>query len=80
MAEIIPGGEQYETTEGPTRQAGVDKLKAAMGGDVPWYKGRAATPREAKMDQNIDLSDTLITDRKVPRRPALGTIGQSETK
>lgn len=80
MAEIVPGGEQYEGVDDATRQGGLDKLKAKMGGDVPWYKkDSASTPREVRVDKALDMADTLITDRKVPRRPPLGTPGQSET-
>lgn len=68
MAEIGLGGEQYEGVDDTTRQSGIETLKRRMGGDVPWYKERASTKRQAKIDQNLDMMDSIVTDRKVPRR------------
>lgn len=67
MADITPAVPGYDD---PVRAEGTAKLKQRMGGNVPWYKERAATPRNARIDQMMDMADTAIIGQQVPRRPA----------
>lgn len=51
-----------------TRDDGIAKLKARMGGDTPWYMQKAS-PRGVDMNKYLGMSDARYIDTKVPRKP-----------
>lgn len=57
-----------------TRQAGLAKLKARMGGDTPWYMQKES-PRGVATNKYLNMSDARYVDMKVPRREGFASGG-----